>query len=378
MAEIKQGILGPVNGKVGTVVGATWRGVNYIRAKPRKSSKKPTMKQLLQWDKMSLVSTFASKFREFVNANCPPVLKGKKWIAGKEQMISRLMTQGIGLSNGEQHIKVEEALLSIGNLAPAVIKKINRLKTGKFKVQWENGLINALTLNTDQLTMMLYNETLDQFTAIPNVGNRVDKYAHFSIPTNWAEGTVYFWSMWKAADGSVNSTSCFHGIIELEKEKQETRNGEQKDKNQELEAGNTVPNELHQVQTQYIDNITEQENENQEVTEVTEVIPIEQAREIALKQYLEEVNTPKEGDSTPPLKQNNKERETTPPPITTTEDKKVKKWTPPGYIRKVNKDIIKQAKNTEPKAQVDLPNEEIIEEARSILEVLNMMEEKKE
>ncbi|WP_254050349.1 DUF6266 family protein, partial [Myroides sp. N17-2] len=57
MAEIKQGILGPVNGKVGTVVGATWRGVNYIRAKPRKSRKKPSMKQLLQWDKMSLVST---------------------------------------------------------------------------------------------------------------------------------------------------------------------------------------------------------------------------------------------------------------------------------------------------------------------------------
>ncbi|WP_418887946.1 DUF6266 family protein [Myroides oncorhynchi] len=130
MAEIKQGILGPVNGKIGTVVGVTWRGVNYIRAKPRKSSKKPSMKQLLQWDKMSLVSTFASKFKDFVNANCPPVLKGKKWIAGKEQMISRLMTQGINLINGEQHVKVEEALLSIGNLAPAVIKKINRLKTG--------------------------------------------------------------------------------------------------------------------------------------------------------------------------------------------------------------------------------------------------------
>ncbi|WP_418887947.1 hypothetical protein [Myroides oncorhynchi] len=94
-----------------------------------------------------------------------------------------------------------------------------------------NGLINALTLNTDKLTMMLYNETLDQFLAISDVGNRVDKYAHFSIPADWDKGTVYFWSMWKAADGSVNSTSCFHGIIELGNLEKETVNGE-------LKAGN--------------------------------------------------------------------------------------------------------------------------------------------
>ncbi|MCC9041696.1 DUF6266 family protein [Myroides sp. M-43] len=375
MAEIKQSILGPVNGKVGTVLGVMWRGINYIHAKPHKSSKNPTMKQLLQWDKMSLVSTFASKFREFVNANCPSVLKGKKWIAGKEQMISRLMTQGIGLSNGEQHIKVEEALLSIGNLAPAVIKKINRLKTGKFKVQWENGLINALTLNTDQLTMMLYNETLDQFIAISNVGNRIDKYAHFSIPTNWDESTVYFWSMWKAADGSVNSRSCFHGIIELENGDQNAENGKLKAGNGDQETEKTKPHNTHQVEMQYMVSNTEQENENQEVTEV---IPIEQARVIALKKYLEEVNTPIEGETTPPLNQNNKERETTPPFRHPFKEGELKRWTPPGYIRKVNKDIIKQSKNTKSKVHTDQSNEGVIEEEQSILKVLNIMEEKRE
>ncbi|MGL4583154.1 MAG: DUF6266 family protein [Flavobacterium sp.] len=370
MAEIKQGILGPVNGKVGTVVGVTWRGINYIRAKPRKSSKKPSIKQLLQWDKMSLVSTFASKFREFVNANCPPVLKGKKWIAGKEQMISRLMTQGIGLSNGDQHIKVEEALLSIGNLAPAVIKKINRLKTGKFKVQWENGLINALTLNTDQLTMMLYNETLDQFTAISDVGNRVDKYAHFSIPTEWDKGTVYFWSMWKAADGSVNSTSCFHGIIELENIEEEkgngemkTGNGEQETGNEELEKGNGR-GELQFARTS-VDYSSDEMKTGNEERELTEVISIEQARKTALKQHLEE--------TTPPFSSTSKEGETTSSVRHPSKEGELKKWTPPGYIRKVNKDIIKQAKNTDPKAQADLTNEGIIEEARSTLEVLTQI-----
>ncbi|WP_121964768.1 DUF6266 family protein [Myroides sp. N17-2] len=378
MAEIKQGILGPVNGKVGTVVGATWRGVNYIRAKPRKSRKKPSMKQLLQWDKMSLVSTFASKFKDFVNANCPAVHNGEKWITGKEQMISRLMTQGIGVSNEEQHIKVEEALLSIGNLAPAVIKKINRLKTGKFKVQWENGLINALTLNTDKLTMMLYNETLDQFIAIADVGNRVDKYAHFSIPADWDKGTVYFWSMWKAADGSVNSTSCFHGIIELESAEEETKIREK-----EVEKG-------------------EQKAENRQQT-FSEVVPIEQAREISLKDFLKEVDTSTEIEAISlfisPFKEkqavdqvhstelnltidsekSSTEDKTTLSSIDASDkEKKLKKWTPPGYIRKVNKEIINQSLEPKSTVKADQPNEGVFDEVRSILELSNISEEQKE
>ncbi|MGL4583975.1 MAG: DUF6266 family protein, partial [Flavobacterium sp.] len=358
-----QGILGPVNGKVGTVVGVTWRGVNYIRSKPSKSRKKPTMKQMLQWDKMSLVSTFASKFKDFVNANCLPVMKGKKWIAGKEQLISRLMTQGISLVNGEQHIKVEEALLSIGNLAPAVIKKINRLKTGKFKVQWENGLINALTLDTDKLTMMLYNETLDKFTAISDVGNRVDKYAHFSIPTEWDKGTVYFWSMWKAADGSVNSTSCFHGIIELENIEEETGNGEQETGNREQETGNGR-GELQFAPTS-VDYSSDELKKGNNERELTEVIPIEQARKTALKQHLEETEKSAEGETTPPVRQPFKEGE-------------LKKWTPPGYIRKVNKKIIKQAKTSETEQQTDQIDEKMNNEPRSILEFDSITEEQRE
>ena len=406
MAEIKQGILGAVRGKVGTVVGAMWRGKNYIRAKPRKSRKKPTMKQLIQWDKMSQVSTFASKFKDFVNAYCAPVYNGEKWITGKEQMISRLMKQGIRLVNGEQHIKVEEVLLSIGNLAPAVIKKINRLKTAKFKVQWDNNLINALTLDTDVLTMMLYNEQLDKFEVIPNIGNRVDKYAHFSVPTDWDKGRVYFWSMWKAADGSVHSTSCFHGVLELEnveleteKEKEGAGNGKQGAEKGKEGAGN------------------EKQRANSDNQEIAAVAPIGQAREIALKQYLEKVDTSAEDKATPPFKEETTppfrhpfKEETTPPfrqpfkegeiveQVHTVAEKpvhplevssvtpslanspeavvpKLKKWTPPGYIRLVTKSMIKESKEVETPLKSEQSDEGVIDGARSILEVDNIREE---
>ena len=34
MGVISQGILGGVSGKVGNVVGASWKGIDYLRIKP--------------------------------------------------------------------------------------------------------------------------------------------------------------------------------------------------------------------------------------------------------------------------------------------------------------------------------------------------------
>ncbi|MCC9042804.1 DUF6266 family protein [Myroides sp. M-43] len=311
---------------------------------------------------MSLVSTYASKFRDFVNAHCPAVYNGEKWMIGKEQMISRMMKQGITMINGLQHIAVEQTILSIGNLAPAVIRKINIMKTGKFKVQWDNSLVNAMTLDTDSLSMMLYNETLDKFVAIHNVGNRVEKYAHFSVPTEWKSGKVYFWSMWKAADGSMHSTSCFHGMIELIEE-QVTENGKEVAGNGKQVAGN------------------ENQGKRNTKQEITEVLPLEQVQRIALKQCLEEVastsNTEITTESVVPAI---KEGETTPPVMHPFKEGELKKWMPPGYTRRVTKRILKgeaevdNSTKSSKKQRLSKPSG-IIEGACSVLDVPKISEE---
>lgn len=60
MAEIELGILGGVRGKVGTVVGSTWRGKNVIRSKPRKSRRQASDKQVDQRRKFKIVANFLS------------------------------------------------------------------------------------------------------------------------------------------------------------------------------------------------------------------------------------------------------------------------------------------------------------------------------
>ncbi len=351
MAEIKEGILGTVVGKVGTVVGVLWRGRNILRAKPLKSSKKATEAQLKQWDKMSLVSTFASKFKDFVNAHCPAVYNGEKWMTGKEQMISRLMKQGIAIHEGEQYVQIDKVLLSIGTLAPAVIKKISRLKTGKLKVQWDNHLINPLTLDTDVLTIMAYHEELDQFTTIPTIGQRKDRYAHFSLPKEWQEGRVYLWSMWKAQDGSVHSTSCFHGILEAE-------NGEQKTGNEGTgfeETGNEGTG-----------------NEGTESMETGNRGTSNKGTENEKNENRETGNRRTENERTLVPTADNI-IESSPPSSLMEEESTTKKELPPGLIRQVRKKIIKEIKPREYSSSNNT-HEGVIYGARSVLEALKAEE----
>ncbi len=73
MAVYKQGILGPFSGKVGTVVGASWRGVPYIRSVASKVADAKTAAQLEVRNRLSAVTRAIRPFLEsirhgFINA----------------------------------------------------------------------------------------------------------------------------------------------------------------------------------------------------------------------------------------------------------------------------------------------------------------------
>ncbi|MGL5276213.1 DUF6266 family protein [Myroides sp.] len=215
MAEIKEGILGGVNGKIGPVVGFKWRGRNLLRTKPSKSHKEPSDKQIIQRSKMGLVSTFASKVKDFVNGHYPLAMINNKLATGKEQLVSMLLKEGVLMIEGIPCIDIFTVLLSIGTLPAAAMKKITRLKTGRIKVSWDESITNVLSKGTDRLTMVVYSEALDEFDFIESIAKREDKFVHFDLPTEWVEGDIHLWSVWKSANGKLVSTSTYHNIIEL-------------------------------------------------------------------------------------------------------------------------------------------------------------------
>ena len=66
MAIISKGILGGFHGKVGEIVGSSWRGINVIRSLPKRVKRASTEKQIIQRAKFSLVIAFIKPLREFL------------------------------------------------------------------------------------------------------------------------------------------------------------------------------------------------------------------------------------------------------------------------------------------------------------------------
>ena len=58
MGTFEKGILGPFSGKVGTVIGGTWKGIDYMRSKSSRRNFVPSQKQLVQQAKFALMMRF--------------------------------------------------------------------------------------------------------------------------------------------------------------------------------------------------------------------------------------------------------------------------------------------------------------------------------
>jgi hypothetical protein len=58
MGTIAKGILGGFNGTVGTVIGGSWKGIEYMRSRPARRANNPTQAQLEQQAKFSVVIFF--------------------------------------------------------------------------------------------------------------------------------------------------------------------------------------------------------------------------------------------------------------------------------------------------------------------------------
>jgi len=66
MAKFEKGILGGFSGKVGTVVGARWRGKNIMRSLPQRGDYTPSELQLQQRAKFKTVIQFLTPIQRIV------------------------------------------------------------------------------------------------------------------------------------------------------------------------------------------------------------------------------------------------------------------------------------------------------------------------
>ncbi len=205
MAEVKQGILGGVSGKVGTVVGASWRGKNIIRARPRKTGKKASKKQLDHRSKFSLVSQFLQPLNFLL----------KRYFGTSQGLKSPLnlamayhINEAVVAQEDAFVIQVEKVVISKGIL-PTVTMNTVTVDHATLSLAWTINTATSLGKATDLLTVVVYDKQSHVIEIFDRVVTRGTAAFSMSLPEGIEVGSCVIWFFLTNEEDTECSTSSF-------------------------------------------------------------------------------------------------------------------------------------------------------------------------
>lgn len=188
MGTIKRGILGGVSGKIGNVVGARWKGIDYLRVLPASVSDAKSPAQITQRNKFAIVIKFLQPITEFIRI-------GFRGQAVKQSAFNAAMSYNYhNALTGEYPDTVIDytmAAVSRGNLPGAVNPVCASEEAAKVSISWEPNTSQGQAADSDVAMVVIYNPTLKEAIYSFNAGIRSDASISIDLPANFSGSDVY-------------------------------------------------------------------------------------------------------------------------------------------------------------------------------------------
>lgn len=205
MARLPQGILGGVLGKVGNVVGSSWKGIPILKSRPLSVANPRTTKQVAQRNKMTNIVAFA----QFILSSIIKPLNDRfaQQASGYNDFVSR----NIHLFTGEMPSPAADLKISVGKMAavnPSSIDATNGQK--EVVVNYPASLTDAFASTTDTAYVVIYNATQKNFGVNVGLESRGDEAAHVNMSSPVATSDVlHAWIAFRREDGTVVSNTGY-------------------------------------------------------------------------------------------------------------------------------------------------------------------------
>jgi hypothetical protein len=211
MATYNKGILGQFNGKVGTVIGSSWKGISYIKSLPKKSGKEPTPAQSAHRLKFSLVSSFLKPIAPLLNLGYGSV-KGN--LTTYNAALSQHLTRAVLGNYPDFTIDYPQVIFSKGELPGPSGLSMSAAGGASLNFAWINNT-SGMALDTDWAVILLFEPTQNTFFYVDQVVTRAEAAYTLTLPAQYVGKTVEIWMAFFAADGKMVSTSTYVGNAEV-------------------------------------------------------------------------------------------------------------------------------------------------------------------
>ena len=208
MATIKQGVLGGFSGKIGTVVGSTWRGKNVLRSAPRKSTKPVSVAQQRQRDKFTGVLQFLTPLKEILTETFGTNIGSKTPF---NNAMSYHMKEAVRQSTDGFTIEYSKVLVGKGNLCGLENPHVEALPAHSLQITWKDNSSQGLAYPNDTFLVVAYAPSLQSFKTV--TGESVRETAQYAIhfQESFYGQTVHLWATFNNTKLALTATSKYLG-----------------------------------------------------------------------------------------------------------------------------------------------------------------------
>lgn len=208
MGKISQGILGGLSGKVGNIIGGSWKGIDYIRIKPTSVANPRTEGQVNQRNKFTATIEFLKPNKDFINV-------GYKNYAIKKTAFNAAMSEILGnaITGVAPNFEVDysSALLSKGNLSTALNPTFDVSSPGNVTFEWDDNSADGNAAATDKAMILIYNASRKESIYILDGAARSLTTEMLTIPTSYSGEQIEVFMAFVSADGKNVSNSSYLG-----------------------------------------------------------------------------------------------------------------------------------------------------------------------
>lgn len=211
MARLEKGILDEFSGKVGKVVGSSWRGVPYIRSTGRKRSKGLTPKQEEQQAKFKVAAAFSQSMSDLFTLGFKDYAIR---MTGTNYAQSLILKEAIVGTNPDFKIAFDRVLVSKGKLPNVEEPVVSTPKAGTIQFTWKDTDENGKEKPTDVAILVAYCPELNRTVFKPGA-TRDTKSTELSVPSKWNGKVVHTWLSFMSANGKLMATSFYTGEVTI-------------------------------------------------------------------------------------------------------------------------------------------------------------------
>ncbi|WP_323028576.1 DUF6266 family protein [Gelidibacter japonicus] len=210
MAIINQGILGGVSGKIGNVIGGTWKGIDYLRIKPSSVANPKTEGQLDQRSKFAKVLFFLQPMTDFLRVGFK--LYAIKMTEFNAAMSYNLFNAVLG-SYPNYTIDYPNALVSRGNLKGVANGTANSTSVAEIDITWDDNSSNGNALATDKSLILILNPDKKESIYTTSGPLRPTGTETLVLPNEYSGDLVEVYLGFVSADGTKVSNSTHLGSV---------------------------------------------------------------------------------------------------------------------------------------------------------------------